>query len=118
MPSALEHIKQGRLIPIVLASDKRVSGLWDTPTFKDVQLELMNQMAYYGLIAPSGVPQEVIRKLHAAMRQALFGKQLRDQIEATGSVIVCNTPEYFAAQIKAEYSLYKAMVSVQRLKFS
>jgi tripartite-type tricarboxylate transporter receptor subunit TctC len=115
LPSALPFIKDGRLIPIVVAAPQRLAALPDVPTFKEVGLEPVNRMAYYGLLAPKGTPQAVIDKIHAAAKTTLDDADVRKRIEATGSVIVANTPEQFAAQIKAEFEVYKKVVAQQKL---
>ena len=116
MPSALPFIKDGRLIPIVVAAPQRLAQLPNVPTFKEVGLEAVNRMAYYGVLAPKGTPKAVVDKVSAAVRKALEDASVRKRIEDTGSLVVGNTPEQFAAQIKAEYDVYKKVVETARLK--
>jgi tripartite-type tricarboxylate transporter receptor subunit TctC len=116
LPSALPFIKDGRLIPIVVAAPQRLAQLPNVPTFKEVGLEPVNRMAYYGIAGPKGMPRDVVEKVSAAARKALEDGNVRKRIEDTGSLIVANTPEQFAAQIKAEFDVYKAVVDKQGLK--
>jgi tripartite-type tricarboxylate transporter receptor subunit TctC len=116
LPSALPHIKAGRLIAIVVAAPQRLSVLPDVPTFKEVGLEPVNRMAYYGLIGPKGLPQEVVDKVSNATKQALTDPAVKKRVEDTGSLIVANTPAEFTAQIKAEFEVYKQVVTKQKLK--
>ncbi len=116
LPSSLPFIKQGRLIPIVVASDKRVAGLPDVPTLKEVGLPQVNRMAFYGIYGPKGLPKEVVAKVHDAIRKVLEDPEVHARIEETGSVIVANTPEQFAQQIKTEFETYKKVVEQQKLK--
>jgi tripartite-type tricarboxylate transporter receptor subunit TctC len=87
----------------------------NVPTFKEVGLEPVNRMAYYGIYGPKGLPKEVIDKVNAGVRKALEDPVVRKRIEDTGSLIIANTPEQFAAQIKAEYEVYKKVVTEQKL---
>jgi tripartite-type tricarboxylate transporter receptor subunit TctC len=116
LPSALPFIKSGRLVPLVVAAPQRLAVLPDVPTFKEVGLEAVNRMAYYGLIGPKGLPQDVVDKLANATKQALNDPAVRKRVEDTGSLIVANTPAEFTAQIKAEFEVYKEVVAKQKLK--
>lgn len=116
LPSALPHIKAGRLVPIVVAAPERLAALPNVPTFKEVGLEPVNRMAYYGFIAPKGLPKDVVDKVYGATQQALKDPAVRKRIEDTGSLIVANTPEQFSDQIKAEFEVYKTVVAKQKLK--
>ena len=116
LPSALPHIRSGRLVAIVVAAPQRLSVLPDIPTFKEVGLEPVNRMAYYGLIGPKGLPNEVVDRLSKATLQVLADPAVRKRIEDTGSLIIGNTPEQFSAQIKAEFEVYKRVVDQQKLK--
>ena len=116
IPSALPFIQQKRLIPIVVAAPQRLAVLPDVPTFKELGLEPVNRMAYYGIVGPKGLPQEVVDKVSAGVKKSLEDPAVRKRIEDTGSLVVANTPEQFAAQIKAEYEVYKKVVESAKLK--
>ncbi len=116
IPSALPFIKDGRLIPIVVAAPQRLTQLPNVPTFKEVGLEPVNRMAYYGVLGPKGLPKEVVDKVSAAVKKTLEDPAVKKRIEDTGSLIIANTPEQFAAQIAAEFEVYKKVVEQQKLK--
>jgi tripartite-type tricarboxylate transporter receptor subunit TctC len=116
MPSALPFIQTGKLIPIVVAAPQRLTQLPNVPTFKEVGLEPVNRMAYYGILGPKNLPKEVVDKVSNGVKKALEDPAVRKRIEDTGSLIVANTPDQFAAQIKAEFEVYKKVVDAQGLK--
>lgn len=115
IPSALPFIQTGKLVPIVVSAPQRLAALPNVPTFKEVGLEPVNRMAYYGILGPKGLPKEVVDKVNAGVKKSVEDPAVRKRIEDTGSLIVANTPEQFAAQIKAEYEVYKQVVAKQKL---
>ena len=116
LPSALPFIQSNRLVPIVVAAPQRLAQLPNVPTFKEVGLEPVNRMAYYGIYGPKGLPREVVDKVNAGVRKALEDPAVKKRIEDTGSIIIANTPEQFAEQIKAEFAVYQRVVESAKLK--
>jgi tripartite-type tricarboxylate transporter receptor subunit TctC len=115
MPSALPFIKDGRLIAIVVAAPQRLAVLPNVPTFKEVGLEPVNRMAYYGIVGPKNLPKDVVDKVAAAMKRTAELPDVRKRIEDTGSLLILNTPDEFARQIRAEFDVYKKVVEQQKL---
>jgi tripartite-type tricarboxylate transporter receptor subunit TctC len=116
VPSALPHIKGNRLVALAVAAPQRLASLPDVPTFKELGLEPVNRMAYYGILGPRGLPKEVVDKVNAAARKALEDPAVRKRIEDTGSVVLGNTPEQFAQQLREEFAVYKKVVETAKLK--
>ena len=115
LPSALPFIKDGRLIAIVVAAPQRLAVLPNVPTFKEVGLESVNRMAFYGIYGPKGLPKEIVDKVSTAVKKTLDDPAVKKRIEETGSLVVGNSPQEFAAQIAAEYEVYKKVVVAQKL---
>ena len=115
LPSSMPFIQTEKLRALAVAAPKRVEGLPNVPTFKEMGLEPVNRMAYYGIYGPKGLPKDVVDKINAGVRKALEDPAVRKRIEDTGSLIIANTPEQFAAQMKAEYEVYKKVVDQQKL---
>ena len=115
LPSALPFIRDGRLIAIVVSAPQRLAQLPNVPTFKEVGLEPVNRMAYYGVLGPKGLSKDVVDKVAVAVKKTLEDANVRKRIEDTGSLIIGNTPEQFAAQIKAELEVYQSVVAKQKL---
>lgn len=115
LPSAHPFIRDGKLIAIVVAAPQRLSILPAVPTFKEVGLEPVNRMAYYGLLGPKGLPRAIVDRVQAAARKTLEDPAVAKRIADTGSLVVGNTPEQFARQIEAEFEVYKTVVAQQKL---
>ena len=115
LPSALPFIKDGRLIAIVIAAPQRLPQLPNVPTFKEVGLEPVNRMAFYGIYGPKGLPSDIVDKVSTAVKKTLEDPAVRKRIEETGSLVVGNSPAEFKAQIAAEFEVYKKVVALQKL---
>ncbi|MBB6579406.1 tripartite-type tricarboxylate transporter receptor subunit TctC [Comamonas odontotermitis] len=116
LPSTLPFVKDNRLVPIVVAAPERLAVLPNVPTFKEVGLEPVNRMAFYGILGPKDLPKDVVDRINAATKKVLADPAVKKRIEDTGSLVVGNTPAEFAEQIKAEFAVYKDVVKKQDLK--
>ncbi|AVS80020.1 ABC transporter substrate-binding protein [Paracidovorax avenae] len=115
LPSSLPFIREGRLVPIVVAAPRRLAVLPDVPTFREVGLESVNRMAYYGMVAPRGTPRDIVDTVGTALRKVLADPAVRKRIEDTGSLVIAGTPEQFAEQIRSELGIYRDVVRTQKL---
>ncbi len=115
VPSTLPFVKEGRLVAIVVAAPQRLAALPNVPTFKEVGLEPVNRMAFYGIYGPKGLPPEVVSKVHDGVMKALQDPAVRKRIEDTGALVVGNTPQQFAEQIRAELAVYRKVVETAKL---
>ncbi len=116
VPSALPHINAGRLIAVAVAAPQRLASMPNVPTFKELGLEPVNRMAYYGIYGPKGLPKDIVDKVNAGVRKALEDPAVRKRIEDTGSIVLGNTPEQFAVQMKDELAVYQKVVATAKLK--
>jgi tripartite-type tricarboxylate transporter receptor subunit TctC len=116
LPSAMPFIKDGRLIPIVVAAPQRLAQLPAVPTFAELGLAPVNRMAYYGLHGPKGLSAEVVQRLHAATKRTAELPEVRKRIEDTGSLLVLGSPAEFGQQMAAELAVYQKVVAQQKLK--
>lgn len=116
VPSSLPHFAAKRLVPMAVAAPQRLAALPDVPTFRELGLEPVNRMAYYGVVGPKGLPRDVVDKVNSAMRKVLEDPAVRKRIEDTGSIVLGNTPEQFAQQMKDELAVYRKVVETAKLK--
>ena len=110
MPSALPHVKAGKLRALAVTSPKRSSALPDIPTMDEEGLKGFDATSWFGLLAPAGTPKDIIAKLNAAAVKALTTPEMRERLASQGAEAVGNTPEQFAAFIKAEIEKWAKIV--------
>ncbi|MEC4721614.1 tripartite tricarboxylate transporter substrate binding protein BugE [Noviherbaspirillum sp. CPCC 100848] len=118
LPSSLSHINGGKLRPLAVSWSKRVDALPNVPTFAELGLKEVNDPAWYGLVAPPKTPDEIVKKLHAAVVKVLAIPDVRERMKASGADPVGNTPAEHAAEIKTELEKMKSLVKKQGIKLN
>jgi tripartite-type tricarboxylate transporter receptor subunit TctC len=98
----LPHIKGGKVRAIAVTGAKRSPQLPDVPTFSEAGMPGFESYAWYGFFAPAKTPKDVIDKLDAAAIKVMKTPEYQRVLEETGSEFVGDTPENFAAFVKAE----------------
>ena len=101
-PPFLGHVKAGRVRALAAANDKRLEQLPDVPTFAEQGYPGMEAGLWYGMLAPKGTPQEVIKRLNAAINEALEQPDVRQRFAASSVEVIGGTPKEFGAYISAE----------------
>ena len=115
VPSSLPFIKAGKLRALAVMSDKRVEALPDVPTFAEVGLKEMNNMAWYGLVGPAGLPRDIIDKVRAATVKVLNDPDVKKRLADGGSIVDGGTPEQFLQKGQRELALRRDIVRKQKI---
>ena len=115
LPSALPHIKSGRLRALAVLSDSRSALLPDVPTYGELGFKEMGSGGWFGVVAPAGTPAPVVNRLnqaiHAAMKQPDFIKKMDD----AGATLIPGTPAQFGVQIQQALERYARVAKVAKL---
>ena len=101
-PPFLGHVKAGRLRALAAANEKRLEQLSDVPTFAEQGYKGMEAGLWYAMLAPKGTPQPVVKRLNAAINEALRQPDVRQRFAASSVEVVGGTPEACGAYIAAE----------------
>jgi len=117
LPSSLPHILSGKLRALAVASEKRVASLPDVPTFAELGLPLVNDTSWFGLIGPARLPDDVVRRLHAALVAALKHPEAQKRLESAESLPVGNSPEAFRKMVASALDNTRKVVREANLKF-
>jgi tripartite-type tricarboxylate transporter receptor subunit TctC len=102
VPSAMPHIRSGRIRPLGVTTAKRLAALPEVPTISESALPGFVSSQWFGLLAPAGTPRPVIESLHQAIVRAVRSPQTSEKLAAMGMVPVTSTPEEFARVIREE----------------
>ena len=92
LPTSLPLVRDGRLRPLAVSGEARIPALPDVPTFAEAGLPDMNWMAFFGLVAPKGTPEPVVKRLNEALGQALALPRMRERLAAQQAIVVDSPP--------------------------
>lgn len=101
MPTALPHIRAGRLRPVAVTSTKRSQVLPEVPTIAE-SLPGYEMSLWTGLLAPRGTPRPVVERLNGTIAEVLASTDMKERLIGLGAAPLGDTPERFAAFIRHE----------------
>jgi len=110
LPSAMPHIKSGRLRALAVTSVRRSPALPDIPTIAETGISGYEASSWFGVLAPAGTPKDVVAKIQADIAKALNAPEIKERLSGQGAEPVGNTPEQFAEHIKAESAKWAKVV--------
>ena len=110
MPSAIQHVRSGKLRPIAVTTAKRSRELPDVPTIAEAGVPGYEATSWFGLWAPVKTPADVQQKLHAALVKVLKNPAVIKKIEDQGGDVVIDTQAQFDAYIKSEAAKWGKVV--------
>ena len=117
LPSALPHIKSGRLKALAVTSRLRSPALPDTPTVEEAaNLKGFDASSWFGLFAPAGTSRAIVDKIQADVAKALAVPEVRERFVAQGAQPGGSTPDQFAAFIRAETDKWTKVVKISNAK--
>ena len=111
LPSAMPHIKAGKLKALAVTSAERSSALPDLPTVAEAgPLKGFEASSWFGLLAPAGTAPEVVNRLQQETAKALATPALKERLQAQGAVPSGMSPADFTKFIAAETKKWAAVV--------
>ena len=111
VPSALPHMKAGKLRSLGVASSAPLATLPDVPTIAEAaQLPGFEAVSWYALMAPAGVSREIITKAYADLAKVLQLPEVRERLAGMGAEPSGESPDALAARIKAEFDRWGEVV--------
>jgi len=108
--SAMPFIRNGRLVPLAVTSEKRSFALPEVPSFDELGVKGYDARTWYAIWAPAGTPRDAILKMQQAVAAALQGKELADTWKQLGAEPGGGTPEAMAQYVDTEIRKWAKVV--------
>ncbi len=105
---------QPRIRALAISAESRVAALPDLPTFKELGIDLVGSN-WFGVVAPAGIPEDVLAKLNAAVNQALSNEDYRKVVESQGAEVAGGSAEEFREFIASESALWGELIRSQNI---
>lgn len=109
-PSALPHVKGGKIRPLAVTGSSRLAELPDVPTFTEAGIKGFDAPAWYGLVAPTGTPAPIVQYLNAEIEAILKEPATIQRMAQLGSVPVGGSTEAFGKFIRTESERWSVVV--------
>lgn len=110
MITGTQQVRAGRLRAYGVTSTARSDAAPDIPTIAEQGVKGYDAVQWYGLMAPAGTPQDIVTKLHQAVVSAVSDTGVRQRYRDSGAVPVGNSPDEFAAVVKADIAKWAKVV--------
>jgi tripartite-type tricarboxylate transporter receptor subunit TctC len=115
-PTVIAHIQAGKLRPLAVAAKERMALLPDVPTAAEAGVPNYEASSWFGIVAPAGTPPAVVARLHKAIADAVRTPAMKERFAKSGAQLIGDTPEHFAAQIRAEYKSWGEIIRAANIK--
>ena len=110
IPSAIQHVRAGKLRAVAVTSLKRSAGVPDVPTVAESGFPGFDASSWFGLTGPAGVPRDIANKISADIARVLKAPDMRERFVSQGADPVGSTPEEFGAHMKSETAKWARLV--------
>jgi tripartite-type tricarboxylate transporter receptor subunit TctC len=116
-PAALAHLlREGKIRALVTMGAKRMAELPDVPTMAESGYPDLRVITWNGLVVPAGTPDAIVKRLNAAINDALKSADVRDTFARFSSEPIGGTPQDFASFIAAESKKWSEIIRLSGVK--
>lgn len=116
MPSALPHVKGGRLRALAITSAQRSPLLPDVPTFAELGFPGFEVYSWFGLAAPAGTPRPVVERLNTELGKVLANPDVRQRLQDMGAIPLPGSAEQMRSLTVSEIKRWREVVKVSGAK--
>ncbi len=115
-PALLQHIKSGKLRAIATGTPQRIASLPELPTVAESGYKGFESVQWYGVLAPSSTPPDIVKRMQEECRKALRSPAISERFASEDAVIGGGTSAEFTAFITQQQKLWKEVVAKAKIK--
>jgi tripartite-type tricarboxylate transporter receptor subunit TctC len=116
IPAALPYVAQNRLRVLAVTGPKRAALLPNVPTWQEAGIREAEVINYWGIVAPSGTPRDIVLRLNAEVSRVLGQPDVKERLEREGAELVAGPPEQLGAIIDADLARWKKLIADAKLR--
>jgi len=116
MPSAMPHVRAGRLRALAVAPGQRVSTAPELPTVAESGLPGFSSEDWQGVLAPAKTPQDIVMRLNGEIHKVLGAPEVREKLDTQGFQVRLSTPQQFADLIRSESAKWAKIVKEANIR--
>jgi tripartite-type tricarboxylate transporter receptor subunit TctC len=116
VPSAIAHVRAGKMRALAVTSKRRIAAAPEVPTFEEAGVPGYEAIGWFGAVAPSATPADIINRLNKEMAAALSAPEVRERALAAGAEPFTSTPQEFAAMIREETRKWAQVIRTAGIK--
>ena len=115
--AAMPQIQAGKVRAVAVTSRQRSRALPDTPTIEESGVRGYEVVGFYGVLAPAGVPKEIVARLNAEITKALRAPDMQERLLRDGAEPVASTAEAFRAYVEADVEKWAKVIQQAGIRF-
>jgi tripartite-type tricarboxylate transporter receptor subunit TctC len=115
-PAVMPHVQAGKLRALGVSSVKPLDAFPQIPAIAEAGVPGFDATQWYGVVAPAGTPRDIVAKLAAEIGRVMQSKEMKERLNTEGAIAATDTPDEFAAFIRAEHKRWGAVVKATGMR--
>lgn len=116
IPAIIQHVKAGRLRPLALSGERRSELMPEVPTIAEAGVPGGTVGVWYGVLAPSATPREIVETLATAIIKIAHSPEMKQRLAEQGAEAVGSTPEAFGNLLREEVARWTEVVNAAGIR--
>jgi tripartite-type tricarboxylate transporter receptor subunit TctC len=109
-PSAVPHVKSGKIRALGVSTSKRIPALPEVPTIAEAGVPGYEASGFFGLVGPAGLPRALVERINAAVVRIVKEPAMAKHLSEQGADPVTSTPQEYAKLIREEVAKWGKVV--------